>query len=157
VHKTGTGPKVEETKPGAAGAGQKAEETGRRPARAKPGTTTRAVVEVGFHSLRHTFVSLCRESNAPLAVVESIVGHSNPAMTRHYTHVGELAAGQAVAALPWVMGGDKPAVTGNEPEAALGKVRVLLQTMGAGSWEEKRAEALALLTKMVYAPADRQN
>src|SRR6267154_1030762 len=51
----------------------------------KRGTGTdgrRAVVEVGFHSLRHTFVSLCRESNAPLAVVESIVGHGNPAMTR---------------------------------------------------------------------------
>ena len=45
----------------------------------------RAVIEVGFHSLRHTFVSLCRESNAPLAVVESIVGHRSPAMTRHYT------------------------------------------------------------------------
>lgn len=38
----------------------------------KPGTGKgagkRAVVEVGFHSLRHTFVSLCRESNAPLAI-----------------------------------------------------------------------------------------
>jgi integrase len=50
----------------------------------KPGTgpnsqdAKRAVIEVGFHSLRHTFVSLCRDSNAPLAVVESIVGHSNP-------------------------------------------------------------------------------
>jgi len=64
------------------------------------GTDKRAVVEVGFHSLRHSFVSLCRQANAPLAVVEAIVGHSNPAMTRHYTHVGELAAGQAVAALP---------------------------------------------------------
>ena len=63
-------------------------------------TGKRAVVEVGFHSLRHSFVSLCRQSNAPLSVVESIVGHSNPAMTRHYTHVGELAASQAVAALP---------------------------------------------------------
>lgn len=63
-------------------------------------TGKRAVVEVGFHSLRHSFVSLCREANAPLSVVESIVGHSNPAMTRHYTHVSELAAGQAVAALP---------------------------------------------------------
>src|SRR5208282_2951826 len=64
----------------------------------KPGTGTddkRAVIEVGFHSLRHTFVSLCRESNAPLSVVESIVGHSSPAMTRHYTHVGELARGRA--------------------------------------------------------------
>jgi len=60
----------------------------------------RAVVEVGFHSLRHTFVSLCREANAPLAVVEAIVGHSNPAMTRHYTHVGDTTAGLAIAALP---------------------------------------------------------
>jgi integrase len=68
------------------------------------GTSTRAVVEVGFHSLRHSFVSLCRQANAPLAVVEAIVGHSNPAMTRHYTHVGDLAANQAVAALPVVFG-----------------------------------------------------
>jgi integrase len=66
-------------------------------------TRKRAAVEVGFHSLRHTFVSLCRESNAPLAVVESIVGHSNPAMTRHYTHTGEAAAIAAVTALPSVI------------------------------------------------------
>jgi integrase len=45
-----------------------------------PGTGKRAVVEIGFHSLRHSFVSMCRTSNVPLAVVESIVGHSNPAM-----------------------------------------------------------------------------
>lgn len=67
-------------------------------------TGKRAIVDVGFHSLRHTFVSLCREANAPLAVVEAIVGHSNPAMTRHYTHVGDAAAGAAVAALPSVTG-----------------------------------------------------
>jgi integrase len=60
----------------------------------------RAVVEVGFHSLRHTFVSLCREAGAPLSVVESIVGHSSPAMTRHYTHTGEAAARSAIALLP---------------------------------------------------------
>ena len=35
-----------------------------------PGTGKRAVVEVGFHSLRHSFVSICRESDVPLAVVE---------------------------------------------------------------------------------------
>jgi integrase len=70
------------------------------------GTGKRAAVEVGFHSLRHTFVSLCRESNAPLAVVEAIVGHSNPAMTRHYTHVSELAAASAVNGLPSVIGAE---------------------------------------------------
>ena len=65
---------------------------------------TRAVVEVGFHSLRHSFVSLCRAANAPLSVVEGIVGHSNPAMTRHYTHTSEAAATAAVACLPAMLG-----------------------------------------------------
>ena len=66
--------------------------------------TKRAVVEVGFHSLRHSFVSLCREANTPLAVVEAIVGHSNPAMTRYYTHVGEAALLNAAKALPALTG-----------------------------------------------------
>jgi integrase len=79
----------------------------------KPGTGMngeRAVVEAGFHSLRHTFVSMCREKNVPLAVVESIVGHSNPSMTRHYTHVGELAATNAVALLPNISSDAEPSV-----------------------------------------------
>jgi len=62
--------------------------------------TGRSAVEVGFHSLRHSFVSLSRGAGAPLAVVEAIVGHSNSAMTRHYSHVGDDAALRAVALLP---------------------------------------------------------
>jgi integrase len=69
-----------------------------------PGAGQRASCEVGFHSLRHSFVSLCRAANAPLSVVESLVGHNSPAMTRHYTHTGEAAAGAAVAALPDITG-----------------------------------------------------
>jgi len=113
----------------------------------KPGTGTdgkRAVVEVGFHSLRHTFVSLCRESNAPLAVVESIVGHSNPAMTRHYTHVGELAAGRAVAALPSIMGDATKPGSQTSPEETLSKARAIAESMTAKNWREKKAELLAL-------------
>ena len=60
----------------------------------------RARVDVGFHSLRHTFVSLSANAGAPLAVVQAIVGHSNPAMTRHYYHESETALQSAVAALP---------------------------------------------------------
>jgi hypothetical protein len=110
----------------------------------KPGTGTngkRAVIEVGFHSLRHTFVSLCRESNAPLAVVESIVGHSNPSMTRHYTHVGEFAAGQAVAALPSIIGEDKPEP--NKDETILIKIQNIAKNMTASKWEAKRDEIMA--------------
>jgi len=60
----------------------------------------RAVVSVGFHSLRHSFVSMCRAAGVPLSVVESLVGHSNPNMTRLYTHTSGGAAEQAIAGLP---------------------------------------------------------
>ena len=119
----------------------------------KPGTGTngkRAVIEVGFHSLRHTFVSLCRESNAPLAVVESIVGHSNPAMTRHYTHVGELAAGRAVALLPSVMSEQKKQHA--EDENILTKIQRIAKSLTATNLKAKRGELLALLSNETYLP-----
>jgi integrase len=105
----------------------------------------RAVLEVGFHSLRHTFVSLCRESNAPLAVVESIVGHSNPAMTRHYTHVGEIAAGQAVAALPALIGDAKPAQTKREQGASPSEIGAIVESMTEANWQDKKAALLTML------------
>ena len=116
----------------------------------KPGTGPdskegrRAVIEVGFHSLRHSFVSLCRESNAPLAVVESIVGHSNPSMTRHYTHVGELAASRAIAALP-SMTDDKAQPVQASPESILSQARAIADSLTGKNWREKKAALLALL------------
>jgi integrase len=114
----------------------------------KPGTGMdgkRAVIEVGFHSLRHTFVSLCRESNAPLAVVESIVGHSNPAMTRHYTHVGELAAGRAVALLPSVIGDATAEPERRERGEILCEIQAIAKTISAKNWREQKAALLATL------------
>ena len=94
----------------------------------KAGAGQRAAVEVGFHSLRHSFVSLCREANAPLAVVEAIVGHANPAMTRHYTHIGEAAATTAVAALPDITGTAKPALpVGDTVTIPVAKLHKLLK------------------------------
>lgn len=69
----------------------------------------RAKVDVGFHSLRHTFVSLSANAGAPLAVVQAIVGHSNPAMTRHYYHECVTALQSAVATLPNLTGGEPTA------------------------------------------------
>ena len=65
--------------------------------------SARKRVAVGFHSLRHTFVSLCANGGVPLAVVQSIVGHTNAAMTRHYFHVADDALRGAAAALPDVV------------------------------------------------------
>lgn len=112
------------------------------------GTGKRAVVQVGFHSLRHTFVSLCRESDAPLAVVEAIVGHSSPAMTRHYTHVSELAAAAAVNSLPAVVG--LPSAAGEQvslPPAKLvdaAKVSALAEDLSGKNWRRIKTRLLRL-------------
>lgn len=86
THKEGTGSKTE-------------------PDPDKPGETIevytgkRAVLEVGFHSLRHTYVSLHAEAGTPQAMIQANVGHSNPAMTAHYTHVNEESARQIAGVL----------------------------------------------------------
>ena len=40
-----------------------------------------------LHSFRHTFVSFCANAGVPLAVVAEIIGHGNPIMTEHYSHI----------------------------------------------------------------------
>lgn len=57
------------------------------------------MIEVGFHSLRHTYISLHAERGTSQAVIQANVGHGSPAMTAHYTHIGEDAARQAATAL----------------------------------------------------------
>jgi integrase len=106
----------------------------------------RAVVEVGFHSLRHTFVSMCREANAPLSVVEAIVGHSNPAMTRHYTHTSEAAAGAAVAALPDITGRFLPALPA-PVHAVIDRavIHALVEKLDQSNLATLKAELLTLL------------
>ncbi len=102
-------------------------------------TGKRAVVAIGFHSLRHSFVSLCREANAPLSVVESIVGHSNPAMTRHYTHTSESEALKAVSALPSITGKAKAKPTREPiPDWAV----ELIEKQNSETWKTIKAELL---------------
>lgn len=60
----------------------------------------RVAVDVGFHSLRHSFVSMAANAGVPLSIVQAIVGHTNTAMTAHYFHVSDDALRGAVAALP---------------------------------------------------------
>lgn len=93
----------------------------------------------GFHSLRHSFVSLMRRANAPEAVVMSLVGHGSPAMTRHYTHIGEAAARQAIAAMP-SLGAD----VFQEERAALPQWAAdLVQDMTSDNWSDVRSALLS--------------
>lgn len=63
------------------------------------GKRARKVTSYGFHSFRHSFVSFCAEAGVPMATVQAIVGHSSPAMTRHYTHIGIQSLTKAVNSL----------------------------------------------------------
>ena len=62
----------------------------------------RASVEVGFHSLRHSFVSLCAANRVPQVAIQELVGHGSPAMTELYSHAGDEQKAAAIAALPAV-------------------------------------------------------
>lgn len=63
---------------------------------------SRKGVDVGFHSLRHSFVSLCANNKVPIALVQSIVGHTSTAMTQHYFHASVDALRGAVEVLPTI-------------------------------------------------------
>ena len=106
----------------------------------------RPVVEVGFHSLRLSFVSMCREANVPLSVVETLVGHHSVDMTRHYTHVSQLAAANAIAQLPAMTGDADTARPANRaPAEILREMRGIWESLTAKNWSEKKAAALAML------------
>jgi integrase len=64
------------------------------------GSRKRAVIRVGFHSLRHSFVSLCAANNVPQAAIQELVGHGNPAMTALYTHADHAQRAMAISSLP---------------------------------------------------------
>lgn len=100
-----------------------------------------AVAEVGFHSLRHSFVSLMGNAGAPLALVQSIVGHSNPMMTAHYFHARTDALSNAVNNIPAVMGetidADAKEIENGENLAALKSAFLALSNEGrraAAKW-----------------------
>lgn len=101
-------------------------------------TGKRAVVAVGFHSLRHSFVSLCRAGGVPLSVVESLVGHSNPNMTRLYTHTSGGEADKAVKSLPSFTGATAPI----QREPLPGWARALAQTITAKNCKAVKAALL---------------
>lgn len=54
---------------------------------------------VGFHSLRHTFVSRLANGGKPVSVIRSMVGHTADDMTEYYTHTTLDAQKNAISAL----------------------------------------------------------
>ncbi len=101
-------------------------------------TNKTAVVDVGFHSLRHTWVSMHAAAGTPGAVIQASVGHSNPSMTQHYTHVNEITARDVAKALPAF------ASNGTEPhrEPLPSWARELVESLTAKNVATVKAELL---------------
>ncbi len=113
----------------------------------REGKGVRKVVSAGFHSLRHSAVSLLREAGAPLSVTMAIVGHSSLAMHDTYTHAGENALRQAVSSLPSVLADTKtvkalPAAHALEPA----ELRALIESLNAKNWRATKEKLLAALS-----------
>ena len=60
----------------------------------------RHVGRYSFHSFRHTFCSLAANAGNDLAVIRSIVGHTNESMTEHYTHYSLESKWKVIASMP---------------------------------------------------------
>ncbi len=95
-------------------------------------TEKRASADVGFHSLRHTFVSLCAAGGVSQSVVQSLVGHGSPAMTQHYTHIGIETAQKAIALIPDVTHTNTPAEHADATDAKLAAVVAQLDGLTDG-------------------------
>lgn len=58
------------------------------------------MLEVTFHSLRHTATSLLKNAGVSEAVARDVIGHESAAISRHYTHIDQGATRKALAKLP---------------------------------------------------------
>jgi integrase len=101
-----------------------------------------AVVEVGFHSLRHTWVSMHAAHGTPASVIQASVGHASPAMTAHYTHVNEATARTVALALPAFGGATSPKRDPLPPWAREIIEKQNPDKITAAAWKATRAELL---------------
>lgn len=68
----------------------------------------------GFHSFRYTYISLHAQSGTPQSLIQDNAGHSNPAMTQHYTKVSDDVARNIAMNLPDVIETIATEVNSNE-------------------------------------------
>src|SRR5207249_2806680 len=58
---------------------------------------------LSFHSLRHTATSLMKNAGVSPAIVQDIIGHDSPEISRHYTTIEASAKRKAIDLMPDVL------------------------------------------------------
>jgi len=114
--------------------------------RDRKGPCLRRIVDAGYHSLRHAFVSMCAEGNVPLSVVQGLIGHTTAGMTEKYFHLSAGAATAAIASLPAVTGRiKKPAALPAHDSDIREQVRALADKLNGKNWQEIKQGMLVIL------------
>ena len=126
------------------GKGKPPHADGGKPARTNGGKGKPARNVVGFHSLRHTFVSIAANAGIPFALVQSIVGHSAAKMSEHYFHENRDATALAFRKFPALFGNAPQALPDNGKGEAI-EAEVISETPTA------RQSAAAVLDGMTRA------
>ena len=103
-----------------------------------PGRDKKVTV-YGFHSLRHSFASFYAEAGVPQATVVSILGADSEIVSKYYTHVGNEAQQQAIAA---ISGKFDVSNSARKVEEALNLIRT-----STASSDETLAQVKAILEK----------
>jgi integrase len=106
--------------------------------RQKPRGRTRAVSSLGTHALRHTFAYLAGLHNVPLDVVQEVLGHMTPDMTRAYmAHANDEDKLRELAKMPNYLMPEKPtAPEEEEPGGGSDASAKLMEVLGK-NWAEK--------------------
>jgi len=81
----------------------------------KDGKHIRAKVEVGFHSFRHTWVSMMAEKGVDSATIQAVVGWGSPAMSRLYTHISQAHLQDAISQGKCVISEEEKETEANDP------------------------------------------
>ena len=100
----------------------------------------RTSCEVGFHSLRHSFATMCAMAGVPLPVVQALCGHGSPAVQKAYIHVGIEQSRLAVGALLDISAtpttGGAEALSVEEVEGVRAEAIAILQAIPGGKLPE---------------------
>lgn len=113
---------------------------GLTPNEAAPGRK-RARVLVGFHSMRHSFITYAAAAGWPESLVRAIVGHTSVDVTRRYLHMNVLATA-SLPTLPDVLA-DAPEAKALPDRAPLpGWARETIEGMTGKNWKKARVALL---------------
>ena len=103
-----------------------------------PGTARRAVVLKGFHSFRHSYVSLNADAGTPQATMQKLVGHGSPMMTLHYLTPSDAMVLKAADSLPPLLASGISDTKDPLPQWAI----IALTKMTIENWRSVRSELL---------------